>query len=384
MPSSLTLIRRQSAGSPTNTTHPASSVDARYNPATARDGSESTGKHIHVYDVIKGFLVNEATLTGENGESTVDEEVTGMAQRGRMYHVDQPLADTELVVFITEPNGPGDGSGSNSEDAGQGLQVVIEGGDSGGGSAPTSETVAINGTDATTPVATTATFGPGTDGIDAIEVQDSNGVAVDGENTTMLGNCVVAIADDTSVSPPTYSEWLAVLHGSATQGGARPNEGIPPLGTGSHAGSISGSNVPEFYAPEGIGVQRPVGENVAVASGVVQTLELSVENNLESVQGKGRQMQQFPGMRDLEFTVAFAGETVTPYLQTAALIEAEATSRILFGPSGNEYVDLMRAELEETDAEDEGGEPITEREATFLPQRAADGGPAIEISAASS
>ena len=378
MPPSLTLIRRQEAGSPTNTTHPGSSVDARYNPNTAEDGSGSTGKHIRVYDVLKGLEINEAALVAENGESTVNEEITGMAQRGRMYQIDQPASDTELVAFVTEPNGPGDGSGSNTTDTN--LQVVIEGGDA---PSPTSETIAIDGTDATTPVASSTVFGPGTDGIDAIEVQDSNGVTVDGDNSDMLGNLVVAIADDTTVSPPTYGEWLCVLFGKSDQGGARPNEGVPPLGSGTHAGSISGSNAPEFYQPESIGVQRPVGSNIAVASGVIQTMELAVENNIETVQGSGRQMMTFEGMRGLEFTVSLSGETVTPYLQTIALTEANETSRILFDVAGNEYVDLERAELEETDAEDEGGEPVTEREATFLPQRAADGSSAITISNAS-
>jgi hypothetical protein len=366
MPDSVTLVRRQDASVGQQSVTPASTVDARYNPSAARDGADSTAKGIHVYDVLKGMYVNEGVIVAENGESTVNNEVTGLAQRGRMYQVDQPPATTTIAIQSTD-----------SRDTGK--QVVIENDGAG-----TAETVSLDGTDATTTVATTATF----DSLDAIEVQDeSTGLTVDGERSTFYGDIVIGIDEgDPSATgyTPTMGEWLAVLFGEDAHAGSRPNEGVPPLGSGSHAGLIAPSNPPEFYVPEDMGVQRPVGDNVSTSVGVVQTMELSIENNLEQIETGNREMTALPGMRDIEFTISLTGETVTPHLQTIAVIEENETTRVLFGSTGNEYVDLFDSPLEESDAEDEGGEPVTEREATFRPQIASDGGPAIDISTASS
>jgi hypothetical protein len=365
MPTSLSLVRRQDASVNNQAVSPASTVDARYNPAAARDGSDSTAKGIHVYDVIKGMHVNEASIVAENGESTVNNEMSGLAQRGRMYQVDQPNAETTIAAHSTD-----------SRDTG--VQVVIE--NEGAG---TTETLALDGNDATTTVATTATYA----NLDAIEVRDkSTGLPVDGTESTFFGDIIIGIdTGDPSASEytPTMGEWLMVLFGQDAHGGSRPNEGIPPLGTGSHAGAIAPTSTPNFFVPEDIGIQRPVGENLSTAVGVVQTMELSVENNLEQIEAGEREMISLPGMRDIEFTVSLTGETVTPHLQTIAVTEENETSRVLFDATASEYVDLFNAPLEETDAEDEGGEPVTEREATFRPQIPADGGPAIEISPAS-
>jgi hypothetical protein len=368
---SVTLIRRQEAGTSSRGSNPASTVDARYNPSAADDGSDSTSKPFRVYDVLKGVRISEATLVGENGESTVDATVVGMGQRGRMYHIDQPPSSTTLVAFAT---GTGLDTSTNTDDTD--LQVVVE-----NEGATTTATYELDGTDATTPVtdANNTAFSD----IDAIEVQDSNGNTIDGEIADSFGDVVVAIDDgdpSTSGYSPTEGEWLSHMPGSESYNGARGDEGIPTLGSGSHAGRVSPAGIrPDFVVPEELGIQRPVGVGVGVV-GVVQTIELSAENDLESIEGGDREMVGLPGMADLEFTVSLTGETVTPALQKQAVTAANDNTRILFNSRGTEYVDLIDAPLDQTDAEDEGGEPVTQREASFLPQIGPDSGRAVEIS----
>ena len=364
--SSLTVVRRMSSGQQTGTNaprlQPGSTVDARYNPGSAADGSESTRKASRTYAVLKGVDVNEGSITAERGESTVMVELTCPAERGRSYQIDQPPAETTIAVHSTHPDDTG-------------LQITIESED-----ATTTEQVTLDGTDATTTQATTNTF---TD-IDAIEVRDGSGNLIDGVGSRdYQGNIVIGIdTGDPSATDysPTMGEWLSVLWGNDEYGNTHGDEGIPTLGAGTHADPISAAGeTPRYYTPQNIGIERPTGEPIEHAGGV-QSLEAEFENNVERTPSGGRQQIQHHGMRNLEATVAMFGETVSAYFQREAMSGTGKDTRFLFGRNNPEHLDWINAVISEIDMETSAGENSLEREATVLARRGPDGGPAINVS----
>lgn len=359
--SSLTVVRRMSSGNQSGSNAPllqaSSTVNARYNPDAASDGSDSTRKATRTYAVLKGMDVNEGTITAERGESTVMSELTCPAERGRSYQIDQPTSPTVLALKST-----------NSADTG--MQVTIENEDAG-----TSEDVTLDSSDATTVVVTTEEYGD----IDAIEVRDADGNLVGETGADYQGNIVVGV-DTSGDGSGSMGDWLSVLWGNEEYGNASGDEGIPSLGSGSHADPISASEeTPRFYSPQNVGIERPTGEVIEHAGGV-QSIELEFENNVERTPSGGREQIQHHGMRNLESTVAMFGETVSSYFQRIAQSGQGETTRFLFGRTNPEHLDYVNAVISEIDMETESGENSLEREATVMARKATDGGAAVEVS----
>lgn len=372
LPSSLTFLARTTYGAADNdpTTpkvKPSSTVNARYNDLAAADGSDSTAKAARSYTVMKGLDVNEGTLTGERGESAWMVELTCPAEHGRPYQIDQPPASTTITMRSTDPGDTG-------------LQITIE--DEG---AVTSETVALDATDATTVVATTATFSD----IDAIQVADANGNVIDGEGgRDYAGNIIVAIDTGDPAATgysPTEGEWLSVLWGSDEYGNTYGDPGIPLLGAGSRAAPISAANeTPSYYRPQNLGVERPTGQPIEHAGGV-QSVELEFGNNVErSPSSSNREQTLHHGMFEPEGTVTADGETVSNYMQHEQASGIGDDTRFLFNRTGDEWLDWINAVVTETDLETSSGENAMEREFTIMPRRDTDGGRAINISPAGS
>ena len=368
LPSSLTVVRRMESGDQSGANapllQPSSTVNARYNPSAASDGSTSSAKAARTYAVLKGVDVNEGSINSERGESAVMAELTCPAERGRSYHIDQPNAQTTLVLYSTNANDTG-------------KQITIEDENAG-----TSETVTLDSADATVLKATTSAFAD----IDAIQVADENGNVVGRNGADYLGNIVIAIdeGDPSSTSyTPTEGEWLSVMWGSNKYGDTHGDEGVPLLGTGSHATAISGAgNQPQYYKPANLGIQRPPGADIEHAGGV-QGLEATFENNVERTPQAGRQQIQHHGMRALESTITMFGETVSSYFQRIAMTGQGEDTRFIFDRAGNEYIDWRNAVISEIDMETEAGENSMEREATAMARRGPDDEAAVAVSNAS-
>ena len=361
LPSSLTVAARTTFGVVDNDTttpkaSPGSTVEARYNTTA----SSATGKASRVYSVMKGLDVNEGTLTAERGESTWMVELTCPAEHGRPYQIDQPNAATLLAL--------------RSTDAGDtGIQVTIE--DEG---AATSETVSLDGSDATTLVSTSSQFSD----IDAIQVEDSNGDVIDGEGRDYVGNIIVAVNTGDATSP-AEGEWLAVMWGSDEYGNTYGDPGVPLLGGGSHASYTQPTNSLPFYHPNNMSVERPTGNSFEDVGGV-SSAEISFANNVERTPTGGREQTNLHGMFAPESTITASGETIQQEMQHEQATGDGETTRVLFNRADDEYIDLVNAVVTETDLESAAGENNPESEFSLMPQKAEDGGRAIVISSAGS
>lgn len=224
-----------------------------------------------IYVVGTGGLVDEVAITGDPSDSQpVQIELTYTYQYLRPYQIDQPDAATDVVV--------------SSTDAGDtGVSVTIE--DEG---AATSETVTTDGTDGTTLVQTTATFGD----IDAIDVAGDH-----------VGDIEVAI-NSGSDTTPSAGDTLAVIAGSANYGGVESDGGVPALGTGSH--EALGSPSPETF----IGDRILRGTNPFIHE--INSATLTVSNNVESMEvSDGFGMSLHAGNRNVTMEATMFGENTT-------------------------------------------------------------------------
>jgi hypothetical protein len=361
LPSSLTFVARTTYGVVDNdTTTPkasaGSTVEARYNT----NPSSATSKASRVYSVMKGLDIDQGTLTSERGESTWMAELTCPAEHGRPYQIDQPNAATLLAL--------------RSTDAGDtGKQVTIE--DEG---AATSETISLDGSDATTLVSASSQFAD----IDAIQVEDSNGDVIDGEGRDYVGNIIVAVNTGDATSP-AEGEWLAVMWGSDEYGNTYGDPGVPLLGGGSHASYTQPTNSLPFYHPNNMSVERPVGSSFEDVGGV-SSVEISFGNNVERTPTGGREQTNLHGMFAPESTITVSGETIQQAMQHEQATGVGETTRVPFNRADDEFVDLVNAVVVETDPESAAGENSPENEFSLMPQKAEDGGRALVISSAGS
>lgn len=370
LPSSLTFLARTTFGKVDNDTstpklQAGSTVDARYNPDAADDGSDSTGKASRIYSVLKGMDVNEGTLTGERGESTWMAEVTCPAEHGRPYQFDQPNSSSTLVVA---PAGTLETDGSSQFDSSTSLTVTIE---SEGGTK--SEDVTF---DPSAMVATTTDFSD----IDSIEVKDSNGNVIDGESgRDYQGNIVVAMNTGDGTTPAA-GEWLAVLWGSKEYGNTYGDPGTPSLGSGSHASepTTPQGSLP-FYHPNNMSIERPVGNSFETVGGVT-SVELSFENGIEPTPTGGREQTNLQAMFAPEWTVSSSGETISQHMQHEQAAGTGKDTRVIFNRADDEYVDGLQAVVTETDLESSAGENNTEMESTIMPQKGENGEHGVQIS----
>jgi hypothetical protein len=285
--------------------------------------------------------------------------LTCPAEHGRPYQFDQPNASTLLAV---EPQSAPDND----------LKVAIE---NEGAGTTNNVTIPAGSTD---PVSTTAPFA----NIDAAEVRDANGDVIDGDGgRDYAPNLAVAVNDGDETSP-TVGEWLGVLWGSGEYGNTYGDPGIPTLGTGSHGNlpSTPSGSLP-FYHPNNMSLERPVGSSFEDVGGV-QSMEVSFGNNVERTPTGGREQTNLHGMFAPEGSVTASGETIQQAMSHEQATGVGETTRVTFNRTDDEYIDLVNAVVTETDLESAAGENSPDSEFTLMPQKAEDGGRALEISSA--
>lgn len=332
-PSSLTIVERIESGDATENVllAPQSTVDYHYN-----DNASATAKASRIYTVSRGCEVAAPTLTADPSEVDWAVETTVQPDRGRSFQIDQPPSTTTLVVASTA-------SGDNN------VSVTIESEGAG-----TTETVALDGTDSTTPVVTTSTFSD----IDAIQAEDGSGNVAD-----HAGDIIVSINSGTTTAP-TAGEALSVLYGSNFYGNTTGDYGVPALGGGSHGTAIG----TEFYKVGNLGVFRPAS-TLFEAAGSVQTIELSVENDNErtAIQ-RSREQRIHIGMQTIEMTVTYDSETGSHQNLVQRMSMEELDTVLEFDRAGAETVTLADTIVAETARTREATENSSEQEVTLRAQ----------------
>lgn len=367
LPSSLSVVRRVESGdlnpqyANAPLVEPSSTVNARYNPAALADGSDSTAKVTRAYDVLKGVDIGEATVSADRENTAWMVDLTAPAEHGRSYRIDQPNTATYLTVY--------------SQDAADtNFVVYVE--DEGN---TTSEEITLDGTDATTLVSSANQY----DNIDVVEFRDANGNVID-EDTASYGGPIVVAVNTGDTTAPAEGEWLTVGWGTNDYENTYADPGVPALGAGSHAAPISAAGErPTYYSPQNLRVERPVGTPIEHAGGV-QSVELTVGNNVDRTADSGREQRQHHGMRGFETTVTLDGETVSTYMHNESARSVAETTRFFFNQADDEWIDAQSAVVTESPRGDSAGENSASREFSILAQRGPDGEPALDISAAGS
>ena len=223
--------------------------------------------------VVLGARPTSSTLDGDpSAAEAIPQELTLPSATARPHIIHQPASEGEVVV--------------RSTDADDTIDVTIE---SEGGT--TTETVTLPGSDSNT-VVTTETFG------------DIDAFYAEGEHA---GDIQVGTDDGSGAIDTALLE--KPLTGTNTDG-ADSVEGIPPLGTGSHATQPSGEGT-IFLGTQSSWAGSAVGPRL-------HTLDLSVDldTSREPVQTSRRQAIDV-GQRTVEFDADLAG----PY-ETASKIKA--------------------------------------------------------------
>jgi hypothetical protein len=332
---SLTLVERIDAGSVAEdvTLQPGSTVEAWYN---GTDEANVTRKASRVYTVGKGCDVTEVTVTGDPEEVFWHIEATLMAEEARSFQIDQPPSATELVVKSTDASDTG-------------LYVAIE-----NEGASTTETVQLDGTDATNLVSTTETFAD----VDAAEVQDADGNVVDHD-----GDIVVAI-NSGSVSTPNEGEALTALYGRNEYGNTHGDGGVPVTGAGSHASDLTD----DYYFVANAFVERPAGEPFE-AVGNVGEMELTFENDVETgAQQETRSPLQHHGNLVPELAVTIDGETTTHQRIQQRMASSEDDALMHFNRAESETITLPRSKVTSSPRNREAGSATGEPEITLRGQ----------------
>lgn len=330
---SLTVVERMEVGDAAGgvTMEPESTVEYDYN-----GNSSATARASRVYTVLKGVDVESPTLSADIEEGTWMVETDLAAEEGRSFQIDQPNESTLLAL--------------KSTDAGDtNLTVVLENEDG-----TTREEKQLDGTDATTLVSTSSSFGPSDGGLDVVEVRDSTGAEV----ADHQGDIIVSVNTGTATSP-TEGDALAVMYGRLYYESTHGDYGIPSLGTG---GSRAGEIGTEFYKAANVGVERPPG-NVFEAAGSVQGLELSFENEIErTTRQRSRSMRQHHGMQTPTLSVTVDGETISHRQLVNRMSGEEADCDIIFDAAGAETVTLPRSKVSASPRTREAESPNTDME----------------------
>lgn len=339
LPDSLTIVERMQSGDMDEGVYirPESTVEYWYNDT---DPANIDPKETRIYTVAKGCDVGELTLTCDIEEVDWHVEATLPSEDARSYQIDQPLADTELVVEST-----------HSDDTN--LEVHIEAEQTDTATEPTNEVIQLDGTDATAPQAGSTVFSD----IDAIEVRDPN----TGEVADHLGDILIHAADDTSVDPPTKGDLLSVLYGREFYGNTNGDHGVPTVGAGSRATEIADT----YYKAANVSVERPAGKPFE-AAGSVQSMELTVENEIERTpQQRSRSGRQHHGPRVAELSVTADGETISHQRLVERMAGDEIDTLVGFDQAGDETVNLRNAVVSESGRQREAGAPGAEQEFTL-------------------
>ena len=332
-PSSLTIVERMQSGEATENVYvaPESTVDYNYN-----NNDAATEKESRIYTVAKGCEVSEPTLNADPSEVDWGVETDIMVDAGRSFQIDQPQAATTLMVESTDASDTG-------------VHVAIESADT-----TATDAIALDGTDATTPVVSTVEFSD----IDAIEVQDANGNVTD-----HVGDIIVSV-NSGDASTPAVGEALAVLYGSDFYGNTHGDYGVPVTGAGSHASEIG----TEFYKVGNLGVFRPP-DSLFEAGGSVQTIELSVENDNDRTPiQRSREQRTHVGMQTIEMTVTYDSETGSHRNLVQRMSMDPADTVLEFDRAGTEVATVTDSVVTETGRTREATENSGEQEVTLRAQ----------------
>ena len=284
------------------------------------------GAGFREYIVAYGARPTASNLPGDPAEGNpVVGRVTYEAEMTRQYIIHQPSSSTTLDLVSTDSNDT--------------MDVVIESEDG-----STTDTVTLTGT---TPVTSTESFSD----IDAIWVQSEP-------------------KGDIQVSDGSGTDLLErPIAGSATDG-VEGHQGVPPLGTGSHASAIG--NDPADY--QFLGTSSSWGGGNIAEGDRVHALDLTVEADVTKEPQQGTRRQAIDvGPRTAQAEVDAAG----PYesaVQNARYYRTENGDLVYGFPTFN--ITLKNATLSDTDdVERAAGDANNLYGVTFEPH----GDPAITV-----
>lgn len=239
----------------------------------------STSYDTRLYFVGKGGKVDEAVFTANiDSGQPIAVELSYLFEKGRYYQIDQPDSGTLLTVKSTD-----------SSDTSQTLTIEDE-------DAGTTEDVSLDGTNV---VSTSSQFSD----IDALEL-----------DAETVGDVVVSINDGTN-SSPTEGDNLAKLYGQTSYDQGEGDLGVPALGSGSHASTISSS----YELPlDGDKIELPSG--TALSNNITST-EMTFSNNVDpKATDDGPRPTLVEGGRDAEVSATVFDETET-YAKTIEMLK---------------------------------------------------------------
>ena len=299
----------------------------------ALEGSTGTptAKEARRIAVIKGIEVEEATLTGDPTESVWAVEASLAAEDVRLYQIDQPVSAQMMNVAST-----------NSADTG--LHVTLEADDG------TSETLQLDGTDATTAVLGATSF----DTLANIAVFEDDGGSPGARSHNHTGNITVTGASS--------SELYAVIEGVDSYETSDAASGTPLTG----AGSTTTAPTTDFK-PHRMTVERPSGTEL-IPEGDVANIELSLGVDMTRTPTSGTSQRIYPGMITPEFSVTYDGETA-PMHRVKEQRRSEAVDTVIdFDGTGTYTMTYPDAKVTEAAEAQSAGENQAENEATFRAQ----------------
>jgi hypothetical protein len=237
----------------------------------------TTGAGFYTYTVALGAYPSEAEAEADAGESMpIPMSLTYQAEKVTTYVINQPAAATKLVV--------------SSDDGGDTQEVTIE-----AEGAATAETVTLDGTNN---VSTGLEFGS----VDAVWVSPD-----------AVGDVTVSVNDGTE-SSPTVGDTLTEIEGRDTHSPTPDNDlegdqGVPPLGAGSHEGEIAAKGSRTWQHFRGDRIERVAGAQIGPR---LNSSTLSVDNNVDSNERQpSRRMAIDRGIRDLMIEGSIAGPQAT-------------------------------------------------------------------------
>ncbi|MFC6975820.1 hypothetical protein ACFQL1_15910 [Halomicroarcula sp. GCM10025709] len=224
----------------------------------------ATGNGVRIFVVFKGATPSDATIPFVTEQAQNPEvELNWQAQKGRVYGIDQPPADTTLWAKSTDDS-----------DTTQTLTVENEG-------AGTTDSISLNGT---TAVQGTSGFS----GIDAAEL-----------SAECVGDVELYDGD-----PGGSGTLLLTIKGQDSYEHGEGDLGVPTLGGGSHAASISSPTDISF-----LGSDYGYSSAGEIAAEIIEG-ELQVDLGLEdNSQNEGPQRNIHMTGRTTTWSATVAGQT---------------------------------------------------------------------------
>lgn len=291
----------------------------------APGGNDGAG--MRIYTVVRGAKGETVSATNDpSSEDPILIEYGLQPQKVRSYAIHQPSAATTLELVSTDDDDT--------------MDVTIENEDAG-----TTETVTLNGT---TAVTTTESFGD----IDAIWVDEEP--TGDIEVTDGSGTTLMELAGGL-----TYSD-----DGQPVDG----DQGVPALGSGSHADPI-GTNYEHFVGDR---VERPVGSPVRPR---VISAGWTIENDLST---DSIQSSRLPTVDESDRTATVDADVAGPKVSHDSMMEALQKTQQDYEHEATGGIVRFKNTIIESSGErqrEASGQAVASISETF----AASGSPAVEL-----